>query len=98
MTHAETILRALDRHLTEPVELILYGRAALVLGFEPPLSAAVFSMDVDVILSAEQSAALDSQPAFWEAIEATNAELDPAGRPGCRMLRRFARHSMRHVR
>jgi hypothetical protein len=79
MSHAETILQTLDRHLTIPVPLILYGRAALALGFNPPLPAAALSLDVDVILTVAQSAELDNCPAFWEALDAANTELQNAG-------------------
>lgn len=79
MIHAETILRALDSHLASPTDLILYGRAALALGFQPPLAEATLSLDVDAILPAAQSAHLDSDAAFWDALEATNHSLEPAG-------------------
>lgn len=60
MSNAAKILKTLDKYLATPRALILYGRAALVLGFpESPLAAAL-SMDVDVILTSEQSAALGS--------------------------------------
>jgi hypothetical protein len=32
-------LQALDRHLTAPAELTLFGRAALALGYAPSLAA-----------------------------------------------------------
>lgn len=79
MNHAETILRALDSCLAQPVRLVIYGRAALALGFQPPPPAAEVSMDVDVILPLAQSAALESAPEFWEALAATNRELEPRG-------------------
>lgn len=79
MNHAETILRALDRHLTCETSLVLYGRAALVLGFSDPPSEAAASLDVDIILPLDQAAALDDDPAFWDALDAANAELAPAG-------------------
>ena len=79
MIHAVTILRTLDRHLSMATDLILYGRAALALGFQPPLEEAALSMDVDVILPAAQSALLDEDFAFWDALEFSNRELDPSG-------------------
>ena len=33
------ILQTLDRHLTAPAELTLFGRAALALGYAPSLAA-----------------------------------------------------------
>ncbi|MEO8353285.1 MAG: hypothetical protein ABI680_16270, partial [Chthoniobacteraceae bacterium] len=79
MSHAETILRALDRRLAQPVHLVLYGRAALALGFQPPLPVAEISMDVDVILPLAQSAELETAPHFWSALTAVNRELEPQG-------------------
>ncbi len=79
MNHAEIILRALDRHLSHETPLVLYGRAALVLGFDDPPSEAAASLDVDIILPLDQAVALDEDFAFWDALEAANAELSSAG-------------------
>lgn len=79
MIHAETILRAFDRHLKAATVLVLYGRAALVLGYEQPPEDAALSLDVDAILPIQQSKALDSDPDFWKALEAANLELEPSG-------------------
>jgi len=37
MNHPEHILRTLDSHLAAPTRLILYGRAALALGYPNPI-------------------------------------------------------------
>lgn len=75
MNHAQMILNALDARLNGTVELTLYGRAALQLGFEdPPVDCAV-SHDVDAVFWAGQAQALADTSNFWEAIEAVNAEL-----------------------
>jgi hypothetical protein len=79
MNHAETILHALDRHLTRHVPLVLYGRAALALGFDHPPEEACRSLDVDVILTLAQADQLDGDDAFWDALDATNRELAPSG-------------------
>lgn len=79
MSNASTILSALDKHLRRRTPLILYGRAALVLGFADSPSDASLSVDVDVILTAEQSAFLDEDEGFWTALEAANTELAPLG-------------------
>ncbi len=50
MNNAEKILTALDRKLTASVELTLYGRAALFLGFEHPPAEYALSRDVDAVL------------------------------------------------
>jgi len=47
MDNAELILKTLDQHLDHPVRLILYGRAALQLGFANPPAEVSFSKDVD---------------------------------------------------
>ncbi len=45
MNNAETILAAIDEKLCMPVELTLYGRAALSLGFESALDEYALSQD-----------------------------------------------------
>lgn len=79
MNHAQTILQSLDRHLNRPFPLVLYGRAALALGFDHPPEEAFRSLDVDIILTLAQADALDEDAAFWDALEATNHELAPSG-------------------
>jgi hypothetical protein len=79
MNHSRFILSTLDQHLSKPTTLILYGRAALALGFDPALPAAFLSRDVDVILPEAQSQALDNDPEFWSALEAANAGLEASG-------------------
>ncbi|MBU4198566.1 MAG: hypothetical protein KKE37_07065 [Verrucomicrobia bacterium] len=79
MNNAETILRALDKHLTARVELTLYGRAALQLGFSKPPSEYAQSMDVDGVFWMGQAESLMRIGNFWEAVEITNRELAPQG-------------------
>src|ERR1017187_8832813 len=57
------ILQTLDRHLTNPAEITIFGRAALALGF--PNSPATFATthDVDAIL-----------PLSWLAAEEQNLD------------------------
>lgn len=73
------ILQTLDRHLTKPAEITIFGRAALALGF--PNSPATFATthDVDAILPLAWLAAEDQNLDFWEAQQKTNVELEPAG-------------------
>jgi hypothetical protein len=66
----ERILCALDHHLVKPVHLILYGRAALALGFPPPRPEFAMTLDVDV--SAIESAVVPDISEIREAFE-TNA-------------------------
>lgn len=73
------ILQTLDRHLDHPVELTLYGRAALALGFSSHESRHETTQDVDVIIPLVQLDALQADEKFWAARDATNAELQEKG-------------------
>jgi hypothetical protein len=75
MNNADKILTCIDRKLTTNVELTLYGRAALVLGFEHPPDEYALSRDVDVVLWKGQAEMLLDATNFWEAVNAVNAEL-----------------------
>lgn len=44
------ILQTLDRHLHHPVDLYVYGRSALALGYPSAAAALHATMDVDAIL------------------------------------------------
>jgi len=79
----ETILRTLDGYLTDPTELIIYGRAALDLGYpasdsdrNPDFSS---TLDVDAILPSEKIETIDQDDQFWNAIERTNEDLSTSG-------------------
>jgi hypothetical protein len=50
MDNASRILLCLDRHLDHEVQLILYGRAAIQLGFLNAPEAVARSLDVDAIV------------------------------------------------
>jgi hypothetical protein len=73
------ILQALDRHLDHPVELTLYGRAALALGFPSHEPRHETTQDVDAIIPLGQLEALRADTQFWDARDATNAELAERG-------------------
>jgi hypothetical protein len=79
MTNAELILTTLDRHLTVPVELTLYGRAALQLGFPDAPAEYAQSLDVDGVLWMGQAEELLQHSNFWQAVAAVNAALAPQG-------------------
>lgn len=79
MNHPEQILRTLDSHLVQPTRLILYGRAALALGYPDPPSAFHSTMDVDAILPEMEMASIESDDSFWNAIEKTNSQLQSTG-------------------
>jgi hypothetical protein len=79
MNHPEHILRTLDRHLLAPTRLILYGRAALALGFPQPCAEFHTTLDVDAILPEVEMEAIDADEQFWCAVERTNDELQDSG-------------------
>ena len=73
------ILQVLDRHLDHPVELTLYGRAALALGFPSHEARHDNTQDVDAIIPLAQLDQLHADEQFWDARDATNAELAKRG-------------------
>src|SRR2546423_10649004 len=79
MDNASLILRTLDEHLDHPVRLVLYGRAALQLGFENPPPDVAQSKDVDCIIPLTDLESLTADVGFWDAQEATNAKLRSSG-------------------
>jgi hypothetical protein len=79
MTNAERILRALDRRLDHTVPLVVYGRAAIALGFENAPEATAKTLDVDAIIPVSQIARFREDTNFWDAQEGANRELDKDG-------------------
>lgn len=79
MNQPEHILRTLDRHLQASTRLILYGRAALALGYPQPRPEFLVTMDVDAILPEIEIESIDSDGQFWEALEQTNESLKSTG-------------------
>jgi len=79
MDNASLILVTLDRHLKSPARLVLYGRAALQLGFAEPPPDVAQSKDVDAIIPLADLDRLSADEGFWDAQEATNSELRAKG-------------------
>lgn len=73
------VLLALDHELDHEVTLVLYGRAALALGFENALPEFATTQDVDAIITLSQLPELMEDTKFWEAQERTNLKLQPKG-------------------
>jgi len=73
------VLTTLDRRLDHPVSLVLYGRAALCLGFDSTRREFATTQDVDGIIPLDQADHLTDDPQFWEAIELTNKDLESKG-------------------
>lgn len=79
MDNASIILHTLDGFLDHAVRLVLYGRAALQLGFDNPPPEVAQSKDVDCIIPLKDLDSLAADSGFWDAQEATNAKLAPLG-------------------
>lgn len=79
MNNPEKILRTLDGHLNQKMRLILYGRAALVLGYDQAPQEFGATMDVDAILPEVEMTQLEANDDFWNALESTNQELESTG-------------------
>lgn len=79
MDNPTRVLTTLDRHLNHAVSLVIYGRAALCLGFEQPREEFAHTEDVDGIIRMSQLEALSNDTGFWDAIDATNEELETDG-------------------
>lgn len=79
MSNPLRILNALDKHLSIPSELTLFGRAALALGYSPSHSHFHNTQDVDGILPLAWLEPPDLHEDFWLALQRTNAELEPDG-------------------
>ena len=77
--NAQLILNELDARLNMPVELTLYGRAAIQLGFKNPPEDALLSMDVDAVFWIGQAEQLNEKTNFWEAVEQVNRALGEQG-------------------
>ena len=79
MNHPQVILGALDRHLEHPTRVILYGRAALALGWAEGEAEMGVTLDVDALLPAVEIEAIESDEQFWRALDLANRELAPKG-------------------
>jgi hypothetical protein len=73
------ILRTLDSFLEKPTRVVLFGRAALALGFGDEGAKFGKTADVDAILPMVEMAEIESDTQFWKAIELTNNSLAPSG-------------------
>ncbi len=79
MDNATRILGMLDEHLDHSVRLVIYGRAALQLGFQDPPPAVAQSKDVDCIIPLADLDLLTADAGFWDAQQATNDRLKSDG-------------------
>lgn len=79
MSNAERILSRLDELLKADVDITLYGRAALLLGYANPKREYALSLDVDAVLWIGQAEALEENGNFWDALEQINEEFEDDG-------------------
>jgi len=79
MTNAEIIATTLDGLLDHEVKLIIYGRAALALGFDNVPEAVGRSLDLDVILPFSEVARIEADDQFWAAQHQLNKSLESRG-------------------
>ncbi len=75
----DRLLLALDDRLDHPVRLIIYGRAAVWLGFDGVPLDVGRTRDVDGILSEEDVTALNQDMQFWDARDAVHEHFDREG-------------------
>lgn len=79
MSNPLRILRVFEANLHSRSEIIIFGRAALALGFPNAPCDFHLTKDVDAILPFEWLAAEDESVDFWLAQQKTNTELSPDG-------------------
>lgn len=79
MTNAEIIATTLDGLLDHEVTLVVYGRAALALGYENVPEAVGRSLDMDVILPFSATAQIEADDQFWNAQQQLNKVLEGSG-------------------
>jgi hypothetical protein len=79
MSNAERLLQRLDDLLAQPVDLTLYGRAALLLGYPEPKPEYALSLDVDAVLWMGQAEELERSGNFWTALDQINSEFESDG-------------------
>ena len=80
MNTAQQIASTLDRYLKIQTDMVVFGSAALLLdrNFAPRLAGRMTN-DIDVILPSGRELAIDADAQFWDAISATNRELEAKG-------------------
>ena len=79
MNNPLRILQTVDAKLDHPIEFFLFGRAALVLGFDDPPAEAAATQDVDGIIPRDLLAALRNDDQWWTALKSANDELEAEG-------------------
>lgn len=75
----DRLLLALDEFLDHPVRLVIYGRAAVWLGFDGVAAAVGGTRDIDGILSDADVKALHDDLQFWDARDAVHERFKDEG-------------------
>ncbi len=73
------LMQTLDSLLDHEVQLVIFGRGALCLGFEHTRAELFTTQDVDGIISFHQLDGLAEDEQFWNAVDLTNQRLEPKG-------------------
>jgi len=79
MSNPLRILKLLDQNLGEPTEITLFGRSALALGYPQAPEHFHNTRDVDGILPLAWLEPPNGHQDFWQAVQQTNAALEPEG-------------------
>jgi hypothetical protein len=79
MNNPLRILQTLDKNLTKPADITIFGRAAIALGYARSPDSFSATKDVDAILPFTWLSAPDENVDFWLAQQHTNEELEPEG-------------------
>lgn len=79
LSNPERLLLTLDEHLDHEVSLVLYGRSALVLGFNNVAEEVGSTKDVDAIIRLVELDALVNDEGFWDARDAVNERFKEEG-------------------
>jgi hypothetical protein len=79
INNPKRILQTLDSFLEKQTRVVLFGRAALALGFGEGGARFGKTQDVDAILPTVEMARIESDTQFWAAIALTNKTLEPSG-------------------
>jgi hypothetical protein len=74
LSNPERLLLALDALLDHRVNLVLYGRSAVWLGFDNPPPEVGATKDVDAIIRMSQLDELVNDEQFWDSRDAVNVQ------------------------
>jgi hypothetical protein len=79
VNNPQHILKTLDSFLEKETRIVLFGRAALALGFGDEGLRFGATQDVDAILPSIEMSRIEADSQFWDAIDKTNKQLEPSG-------------------